>query len=242
MFMRNTNTLEALKNNPEAFTEAFTVIDSAAQQVLPGSLWHPRYCEAEEVGLAAIIGPTGQAPDFYNPLIESVLERVPYHANNAETHPKAWQALESDAVILGGRVPEGLGRFNAFAAAKANHVNSGKDNKSSFSETIAIAPGLVGLAGAKKIGDAIISVSGLWEIHDLAIAWKFIEMLGFGRLMDVVNIPSLDRAATEMEEIFKKIENKLNGQNPAEISREDLKKVVDRLNGIMVKSFLPKLK
>lgn len=155
-----------IRRHPEAANRAFDRLDGALNLVLPGSDTHERYADVEEVGLALAIG-AGRVPmDAYNPLKPTTLRRLAFFRTNRDLHPRAWEPKSSDDELLGGEVPDALGRFGAFALAKINNLTFTGLDWSYDPSRLAIAPGRIGIAGGRWFGDDMLGMSGAWELHD----------------------------------------------------------------------------
>ena len=231
--MKYPTTPEILESNPDLLQEAFNRIELAVQQVLPGrGDLHPRYAGVNGVGLAIVAGPIDVDPNFYNPLIGDIGMRI-MSADNLLDQPLAWARQEIDPKILGGEIPIGKGRFTVYAAAKANHVNT-RRVKDSFSTDLTLEPGMVGFSGAIRLGEGVISTSGLWEAHDKVVSWTAVREMGIGKAYELPP-RSTDEIATDLEDVVKKISNRVGDRNPAEIPREELKEMIDRTGNLMKK-------
>lgn len=213
----------------------FGRVGRAANLVLPGSDTHKRYGDIESVGLALVVAREIGPGESYNPFDPATLGRVSFIINNYHAHPEAWNPVETDAEVLGGPIPEGMGRFTAFALAKLNTLSSTFDQSSLRTDTVSIEPGKVGLAGAQRTGRAMLSVSGLWEIHDHIVGRLYADELG--REIDPeTEQRTADELAGELERATGIIKA-LHGPIPAsDLSREALKRVLVDSAG-MIQSF-----
>lgn len=169
---------ERVECQPDVADAVFARVDGAINMVLPGSDTHKRYRKIESVGLALAVGREIGPGESYSPFDPATMGRLSFFANNYDSHPEAWGPVETDADVLGGPIPEGMGRFTAFALAKLNTLSSTFEKSSVRTDMVSIEPGKVGLAGAQRTGRAMLSVSGLWEIHDHLVGRLYADELG----------------------------------------------------------------
>jgi len=165
---------ERVEYDPGAAQDAFDRVEGALNLLLPGSDTHKRYDGIEAVGLAAVLARDCVEPDAYNPLDPTTPERVSFMADNQFAHPEAWTPQEIDEGLLGGIMPEGMGRFTVFALAKINTLTFDDTLWSFREEGVSIAPGRVGFAGGQHLRNSFLVLSGLWEVHD-HIVGKFLR-------------------------------------------------------------------
>jgi len=171
--MKAVNLAERVQVSPGAAEVTFEHVEAALNLVLPGSRLHTRYREIEAVGLALVVGKEDVAPDTYNPLTKGVLEGLALAKSNQNRRPEAWKPLEIDAEILGGEMPQHMGRFTVFALAKINALTHTGATTSHHVEGVSIAPGQVGFAGARRTAQSLLAMSGLWEVHDHVAAQAY---------------------------------------------------------------------
>jgi len=133
---------------------------------------HPRY-NGPSVGLAVVRASFSFVEhEGLSPLDSDSLDRLDSHLLNVDSKPGAWRIpdLAQYHKWLGGVPGERVGRFSAFALAKLNEILATGRTSSHSNEKVETGPGRVGLAGGVRTGDQLTAVSGLWEIHDHAIA------------------------------------------------------------------------
>lgn len=165
--MISVNVAEFARQNPDVALQVFQDTERAVQELLPGSDYHPRYEGVDAVGLATLIAPSDTLADGLNPTRPGALKYPVFMADNSASQPQVWLPLEKDGGMLGGGPhPETSGRFIAFALAKANRLAIFRHETRSYDEKLTPAPGVVGFAGARRVSDAIVSTSGLLEVHD----------------------------------------------------------------------------
>lgn len=199
--------------------------------MLPGSGVHQRYRDIEEVGLALVLGADNVEPETYNPLTSNVLGRVAFAADNLLDHPSAWQPLETDEELLGGTAPTGIGRFTAFALAKINALSANDARGSHRVEGIIIAPGQVGFAGGQRLGNSLLAVSGLWEVHDHLAGRIYAGELSRELGMHP-EARTEDMLAAEIEPVLDTIKSLHEGTEAADLSRSAVAELVSKVDDL----------
>lgn len=162
---------DLVERNPSVTQAAYDSIESALNQVLPGSDVHARYRDVGEVGLALIVGRTTE-PTF-NP-IKDPLINLAFEAYNVDAHPDAWGEIAPE--FLEGEISN-LAKFAFFALAKTENMRLTGKNTSYDSNHLQIIPGRVGFAGGRRLLDTFVTPSGLWEVHDHLVAGAFVREL-----------------------------------------------------------------
>lgn len=211
--------------------QVFTNIDAALNIVLPGSNTHKRYQGVGEVGLALVV-----ASDFgrlsYSPFDPTVLERLAFKGDNQETHPAAWEPKDTDERDLGGAIPEGMGRYIAFALAKINTLTSSSKQSSHSPDKVSIAPGKVGIAGAQWISRAFLGASGLWEVHDHIVTDVFADEIADTTLLH--NLPrTAEDIAADLESMFARIRLLHPNTEAANLNRSEVARLLVRVDEVV---------
>src|ERR1039458_8484352 len=118
---------ELVEQHPETAGAVFNRLDGALNKVLLGISTPERYESLGEVGLALVVGRDGFLKQ-YSPFDPRTPRALSFMADNRLTHPGAWEPKPIDEELLGSVIPEGMGRFTAFALAKINVMaaNSGQ--------------------------------------------------------------------------------------------------------------------
>jgi hypothetical protein len=166
LLMSSFNAARFVEEHPEMANEAFARVEGALNLVLPGSDTHARYQGIEEVGLAVVVGRDADPPLSFNPFDPATPTRLSFMADNRQLRPGAWEPSSKDKMILGGAVPESMGRFTAYALAKINQIAGSERIVSYDPRKVSNETGRIGLAGAKWLDGALVGASGLWEVHD----------------------------------------------------------------------------
>jgi hypothetical protein len=216
--------VETVEGYPSQAQVAFQRINEAVNLVFPGSDSHDRYRDIGEVGLAIVVAQDWVERDSYNPFNPETLERLAFHATNQDTHGEAWTPKDTDEGMLGGTVPEGMGRFTAFALAKINGLLD-HHFVSSVRPSIAIARGKVGLAGGQRLyGRTLLGTSGLWEVHDHFVGRVFEDELE----IEVYGRPgrTVDDTAGKIEAVVGRIQKLHEGVDAASLSRSAIEELV----------------
>jgi hypothetical protein len=133
---------------------------------------HPRY-DGSRVGLAVARASVSTVQEKgLSPLDGDSLDRLDSHVFNSDTQPDAWRIPNPQQYyeLLGGVPDVRVGRFSAFALAKLNEILATGKTSSHSASKIETGPGRVGLAGGVRTEGQLTSVSGLWEVHDHAVA------------------------------------------------------------------------
>lgn len=175
---------DAVRQDPSIAQVSWNEVQAAVQETLPGSDFHDRYRELAHVGLAGAIVGDQMTAGSMNPLESAIqdgrdpktlIENMPFFASNKHLYPEVWATQPQDERLLGGPVPEFLGRYGAFALAKINAL-TGTIGKSSFNHVrLNLGPGRSGFAGGIRDYHALLSISGLWEVHDHVVAGLFAD-------------------------------------------------------------------
>lgn len=168
--------------DPEAINALFFNLETAVNQVFPGSNTHPRYKDADEVGLAIALADHNIPVYDLNLLDPATIGRLSFLGTNRETRPTAWTPKSSDAHTLGFEcdVPmlESHGRFAAFAIAKITALAAYPGFRWSHWEDVEqIGPGVLGIAGGRRNRRSLAGLSGLWEVHDHLANGLFVKGL-----------------------------------------------------------------
>lgn len=206
-------------------------IEDTLQNILKGTKagnFHPRY-NGSPVGLAVVRASLSAVKDEgLSPLDPGSLGRLDRHFFNSDTQPGAWSVpdLKQYYQLLGGMPDASVGRFSAFALAKLNEILSTGKTSSQSDSKIETGPGRVGLAGGVRTGDQLTSVSGLWEVHDHAIA----------RVVEQTEAVPLEVGTTE--EVLRAIFNQIKGlhrqSGPAdELSRSYIGLMLEEVDEIV---------
>ncbi len=175
---------DAVRQDPSIAQVSWNEVHTAVQETLPGSDFHDRYREFAHVGVAGASVGDHMTAGSMNPLEsaiqdgrdpETLIENMPFFASNKHLYPDVWATQPQDERLLGGPVPELLGRYGAFALAKINAL-TGTIGKSSFNHVrLNLGPGRSGFAGGIRDYHALLSISGLWEVHDHVVAGLFAD-------------------------------------------------------------------
>lgn len=206
----------AVERNPSVAFRLFWNLEGALNKLLPGSELHERYRDVGDVALAVAVG--HDAHSNFDPFDPATSSRVSFINNNRSHRPEAWLPKDTDAEILGGEVPEDMGRFTAFALAKMNHLLTTNDVISFDPDRIAIEPGKVGIAGGIWVPDSLLGVSGLWEVHDHVVARVIAE-----EMKDPPDtlLQNSDKLAEKVEPVFWQVNKAHKGVPAAEVNRHD---------------------
>ncbi|HLC91899.1 MAG TPA: hypothetical protein VJC09_02505 [Candidatus Saccharimonadales bacterium] len=86
------------------------------------------------------------------------------------SRPETWQLNGTEEEMLGAAVPDGMGKYTAFALSKINALTTNDASSSYRLDKINIEPGQVGFAGGIRVDEALLGVSGLWEVHDHVVS------------------------------------------------------------------------
>lgn len=165
--MRVKSLAEHVELRPSAAKVAYDRTEQALNLVLPDSdAYSSRYKSLGSVGLAVVIARDNVPPNSYNPLDPDTSRRTLSRASNRWSRPMAWELNGTEEEALGAPVPEGMGKFTAFALAKINALTTNDAGSSYRSDRINIEPGQVGYAGGIRVDETLLGVSGLWEVHD----------------------------------------------------------------------------
>lgn len=224
--------VDIAERDPALAQATFEHVEEALNRVLPSSNVHERYRNGEPVGLALVIAPDVYEPDVYNPLDPTTPDRVTFMTDNRNAaNAKAWESQPTDAEVLQGDIPEGMGRFTAFALAKINALGASTARSSFRADTISVAPGQVGYAGGRRIGRSLQAASGLWEVHDDVTNQLYAHELVLAS--EPATAPrTTDNIAETMEELFTRIHSLHDGAEAKDLSRRqvaDLLIEADRL-------------
>lgn len=221
-----TDLATTVEQYPQTAELAFSRFEQAVNLVLPGNDIHKRYIGVESVGLATAIGRYFVRTGYYNPFEPDVMSRVSFLADNKGRDPKLWVPLETDARILGGELPEGMGRFTAFALAKINTLTDHNSGKSSFREgEVALERGMVGFAGGRRMSGSLLSLSGLWEVHDHALGEiYFDEIVRENRATPAPR--TVDEIAESVEATIGAIQLLHAGTEASELSRKEIETIL----------------
>lgn len=224
--------------DPFAAQSTYASIEQALNLVLPGSAFHERYRDVEGVGLALVVGEDGVAAGTYNPLLPDTLSKLAFWANNRSERLGLWNPLETDAETLGGEVPASLGRFTAFALAKINTLTTDKAFSSHRSD-IRIAPGQVGFAGGRRAAGALLSMSGLWEVHDDVATRAYASEMSKTDGSDSDDTRrTTDELAEAFEAVFETIQQRFHqGTEAADLSRDDVGVLLRDAAGMLNRAF-----
>lgn len=224
---------ERVEQRPVAAANAFARLDGALNLVLPGSDTHERYEAIAEVGLAVVIG-TDDSRQNYSPLDPLELSRLSFMADNRQAHPEAWEPRDTDTDILGGAIPAGMGRFTAFALAKINAVNASDDIKSHREDIVSIEPGKIGLAGGRWIGESLIGVSGLWEVHDHIAAQMYVDEFWLEIGSDTSQ-RTADDFAEEIEPVLARVKSLHPNAKAADLKRHQVAELLLMTDGLVAR-------
>jgi hypothetical protein len=228
-----------IEQHPDRALQAFDRIESAVNLVMPGSESHKRYQGVGEVGLAAVVGRYFVTTDSYNPFDPETPDRLSFIAHNRDKHPDVWKPMDTDVTFLGGELPEGMGRFVGFALAKINALTLDNAGLSSFRPGDAIIDkGMVGLAGGRRFGGTLVSLSGLWEVHDDAFCAMFIDELSREYGGKRPN-RSIDTLSEEIEKIVGVISKLHKGVEASDMKRKDIAKLFDAMHTVGIARFSP---
>jgi|GEM_PF-3788797 len=216
---------ELVEENPNLAVSAFTNIEEALNQVLPGSDVHARYRDAEEIGLAMLVGTTTQIS--YNPLAHPGPEPS-FKIDNQDRRSGAWEPLPQNSEFLDGRVTN-LGRFVFFAFAKTENMRITGMASSYDPHRLAITPGRVGLAGGRRLFGSFVSLSGLWEVHDHLVSGTYATEVA--RVAAEVQEPTTtDDFAEYFERAFAEINELLEGVAAADLGHGDVGKLLSLID------------
>ncbi len=176
-----------VEQNQDVADEIFESVNLALHQILPGSEYHSRYANAQELGLAIVIARDDNL-DF-NPLYErhgeldrDAFDNLAYRKDNRiegdEGSEKAWAWKEGDEKTFGGKITDTarkMGRFATMAVSKVFHLSHDDEKLSSHeADGPEVAEGEVGFAGARRLGgNTLIATSGLWDVHDHIVSAVF---------------------------------------------------------------------
>ncbi len=151
------------------------LLTGAVQTVLTepaASNFHPRY-NCSPVGIAMIKANVESAKDQgLSPLDIGSLSRLDRHYSNQDAHPLPWEIADVEQYheALGGAPAYGIGRFSAFALAKLNEILETYSTTSHSEKGPFSGPGRFANAGGIRTEGELTAVSGLWEVHDHALA------------------------------------------------------------------------
>lgn len=169
--MRVKSLVEHVELRPSAAKIAFNRTEQALNLLLPNSDAHSsRYKSVGSVGLAVVIARDDVLPNSYNPLDPAAQGRTLFRANNRWSRPETWQLNGTEEEMLGAAVPDGMGKYTAFALSKINALTTNDASSSYRLDKINIEPGQVGFAGGIRVDEALLGVSGLWEVHDHVVS------------------------------------------------------------------------
>ncbi len=222
---------ELVEEYPQIAEGVFGSLDGALNKVLPGIKTPERYEEIGEVGLALVVGRDSPLSQ-YNPFNPRTLRMLSFMADNRLTHPGAWDPKATDEELLGGTIPEGMGRFTAFALAKINAMaDSGRPNLTSHEvRGISIAPGKVGFAGGVYLARSLVGVSGLWEVHDHVSAGIFTNEMVRASTGEVTPTRTDDELAEIIEPLFERVTFLHEGVSADDLSRGDVKVLLEKID------------
>jgi hypothetical protein len=224
------NIAELTEAYPQIAEDVFNRLDGALNKVLPGIKTPERYEEIGEVGLALVVGRDGFLSS-YNPLHPRTPNVLSFMADNRLTHPDAWQPKETDEEIIGGVIPEGMGRFTAFALAKINAMaESENPTLSSHAVGISNQPGKVSYAGGIYIAHSLVGVSGLWEVHDHVTSGIFTDEMVKQSAGDFPFTRTADELAADIEPIFAKVTSLHEGVAADDLNRQQVGLLLDRID------------
>ncbi len=215
---------QLVEDYPNQADAAFQRVNEAVNLVLPGSTTHERYRDIGEVGLAVVVAEDWVEKDAYNPFNPETLGRLSFHATNQDTHSDAWAPRDIDKGMLGGVVPEDMGRFTAFALAKINGLLD-HHLVSSARQSLAVARGKVGLAGGQRLyGRSLLGTSGLWEVHDHFVGLVFQDELS----IEVFGRPgrTAHDTAGKIEAVIGRIQSLHEGVEAVKLSRQAVEELV----------------
>lgn len=234
--MRNLSLAERLEANPSTGNAVYDCLETAVNEVLPGSDTHARYQGIGSVGLAALVA--RDAGDLcLNPFNKTSTDNLSFMRTNRDLRPEAWESGPSDEDMLGGPVPEWLGRFGAFGLAKLNLL-SRLDGLvySHVLDTSILRPGEFGNAGGQRIKQSFLGISGLWEIHDHAIGMIFAHHANHQLGLRSEPHVSPDEMANQLESVFGDIKS-LHGTPAAELSRAEIHEMMPVVSSQINKRF-----
>lgn len=218
---------ELVEQNPGVATATFNSVEDALNQVLPGSDVHARYRDAEEVGLAIVVGRTTQVS--YNPLDHPKLE-ASFRTDNQDKRPSAWEPLSADSEFLEGEVTA-LGRFAFFALAKTENMRITGKLSSYDPDRLSITPGRVGFAGGRRLFDSFVTPSGLWEVHDHLVSGAY--AIEVAEVTTGVREPKTsDDFAGYFEKEFARIKTLHEGVAAADLSHGDVSRLLPLIDDL----------
>lgn len=202
----------------------FYKVEEALQDVLPGSAYAERYMEVGSVGIALT---AGVYSDFQDTSIESYTG-YPNIFSNRRLHPEAWvkfSELDYEALI-GQPEPSELVGPEVISIAKGIRLAKNPNLLSSFDLEITQGAGQVGWAGAvSNAHGAFLSVSGLWEVHDDALARY--HMRNYKALAAPEEM-KVDQVATELAAEFDGINKRQSGIPVEELTRPEVGVLLNR--------------
>lgn len=216
-----------------AADDAFAGIEAALNQVLPESAYHLRYRSIGEVGLATIVARDFHVPGLYDPFVAETPDALSFMATNRDSRPEAWKPMEVDERMLGGPVPEWLGRFGAFALAKVNLLSNSAPWKTSSHRinTDDLKPGEFGNAGGQRFSETLLAVSGLWEVHDHVVGSVFKHQAETGS----AGQSSSDTLAELFEATFEEIQQVQQGVPAEKLDRRQVSDLLKKADGIVAR-------
>lgn len=195
---------QIVDRNPLIAQSLFDGIDGALNRVLPESGTHKRYEPGKPIGLAAVIAKTAEIGS-YDPNDPKAVGRLAFLGENSAEYPAVWTPRCEDRRLLGGSVPEGIGRYTAFALAKISVINDDETRFDSFNIGSEVTDdGKIGLAGGIYSRDALVGVSGPWEVHGHMVAQVFSDMIVRAAQPDA-EYKSEDDLAADFEEVFTRL-------------------------------------
>lgn len=232
--------IDRVELNPSTAQRVFDAIDGAFNLVLPGSDYHQRYPGAEEVGLAVVVARDLGKSNSYNPLDRDTQRKLFYIATNRGSRPGAWLPGEKDKEMLGGPVPEWLGRFGAFALAKVNLLSSSPawEFYSHRVDTSSVQPGEFGYAGGLRWPDSFEAVSGLWEVHDHVGCWIFKHRVEKAGEVNAVQ-QTADELANTVESILGDVQRLHDGTRAEELTRNQVSSLLVHVDNVVNKRLYP---
>ncbi len=201
--------------------EAFGTVEGVVQDVLPNSNFHDRYSQTGEVAMAFVFASDTDQVDNYSPFNTNASDNVSHLVDNSSEHPDVWTYTDKDKELfeslVGGQLPENMGRFVAYALAKINTLAADTKIASSFRLELKQGHGKVGFAGGQRIDGKLLAVSGLWEVHD-HIVCRVIHDLISSKDSNANTSNITDTFANKFAEVARMHE----GQKASDISRDQI--------------------
>lgn len=196
----------------------FYKIEETLQILLPGSGYAQRYTNTGSVGLALV---AGSPRDLRSTSLLDWSGQPPI-LNNLQEHPETWNDEGVDyQALLGHGKPLNLGRYDAFALAKAVRLAQNPHMQSSFGLEVNQGKGQVGLAGGINTGRSIVAISGLWELHDDAATRYYIR--------NFIGLPKMgeDQITEELGIVLSNLASRHSGIAVEDLTRRELQVLVN---------------